>query len=144
MLNADYKISQCHDVVETATGMRDTSAAVELTHKPINIVSLDFTSAFDRISHYYIQHSQGPYDLDYHTIQLITSFCNNMSFRCKINEYLSPSIPIYYSILQSRPLSMIAYTLMLNPLLTVLDQELTSIRMGQDSVKVTLVANAET
>ena len=59
-INTDYKISQWLNIIEVATGIRDTNATVELMHKPINRVSLDFTSAIDRISHCYIQYSQGP------------------------------------------------------------------------------------
>ena len=46
---------QGNTVFETVTAIRDVIAHAEVTKKPLYVVSIDFSAAFDRISHEYLR-----------------------------------------------------------------------------------------
>jgi len=76
-------------------------------------------------------------------VDRIMGLYRNATSEVQINGFRSHSIPIRRSTRQGCPLSMLLYTLCLNPLLHLLDEKLTGIRIGRGSAKTVAVAYAD-
>jgi hypothetical protein len=85
------------------------------------IISLDFRSAFDCISHHYSLQILAGYGKSEWFIDRIRSMYENATASLQINGVLAGPIPIQSAIRQECPLSMALSALCLHPLLRTLE-----------------------
>jgi hypothetical protein len=100
---------------------RDVVAHAELTRTPLCILSLDFRSAFDFISHRYLFQILAGYGISEWFIDRIRYMYENATASQQINGVLAGPIPIQSAIRQGCPLSMALYALCVHPLLRTLE-----------------------
>jgi len=110
--------------------VRDAIAYAEKTQTPMLVLSLDFTEAFDRISHIYLFKLLSGYGLSTKFIGFIKNMYDQAYSSIHINGQTMGPIPIQCGFRQGCPLSMMLFALSLNPLLWLLDQTLTGNRIG--------------
>jgi len=111
--------------------------------EPLCAVSLDFQSAFDKISHTYLQEILQTYGFGNQLVEGLMGLYKNAVSEVQIYGFRSNPIPIRSSIRQGCPLSMQLYTLCINPLLHKLDQKLAGVRIGRGRAKTVTVAYAD-
>jgi hypothetical protein len=155
LLNTDYKILACiivnrlrpildellhpsqhcgvagRGIFDAVGTIRDSIAYSEMSHVPLCILSLDFTKAFDRIAHRYLFRLLTKYGFSTKFIALIENMYNHAHSLIHINGHTMGPIPIQCSVRQGCLMSMLLFALCLNPLLTLLDQKITGIRIGR-------------
>lgn len=105
-------------------------AYAEITGNRLCVLSLDFSAAFDRISHNYLFRILKAHGLHNDTITLTESIYNTATSRIQINGHVSQPTEIRCSVRQGCPLSMILYALCLNPLLYRLAENVSGIRVN--------------
>jgi len=130
-------------IVDAVAKIRNTITIAELTNEPMYIVSLDFKTAFDRVSHQYlirIMEKQGFSEA--FTTCLRTLFLETKS-AVNINGYITRYIPISHSIRQGCPLSSILYAIYLDPLLHPIHQALIRNDTPSRKRRTTIIANAD-
>ena len=106
-------------------------------------MSLDFHSAFDKISHNYLQDILRAHGFGNLFVDRIMGLYRNAASEILVNGFRSTPIPVRSSIRQGCPLSMQLYTLCLNPLLHILEEKLAGVRIGRGRSKTVTVAYAD-
>jgi hypothetical protein len=123
--------------------LREIIAYGEMSRSRICLVTLDFKEAFDRISHSYLYATLREYNIGERMIRRIRSIYENASSVIQVNGTATKNIPIRCSVRQGCSLSMLAYTMCVNPLLHRLEQCLTGVRIGRGGEPTKLVAYAD-
>jgi len=118
----------------------DAIAYAELTHAPLCTVSLDFTAALVRFAHTYLFRMLKIYRFSMRFSTLIQAIYDQAFSSVQINYYVTEPFPIRCSVRQGCTMSMLLFTLVLNPLLYLLEQNLTGIGTGHCAMKTAVVA----
>ena len=134
---------QVNSVFEAVTVVREAILYAETTKKPICIVSIDFSAAFDKISHEYLYKVLSKHGFDDTFIQQIKRLCDNATSEIQINSFRSGQIQIKRSVRQGCPFSMLIYALCLNPLIQSLEKHLSGIKIGRRRTKTAVTAYAD-
>jgi len=167
LLNADYKIlsriianrllpclptiiqpgQHCgirgRSIFDTVAMVREVIAFAETEKKPICVESLDFSAAFDNVTHTYMEEAIRAHGFDRKFTEYTMNLYSNASSEVQINGFRSNLIPIRRSIRQGWPLSMALYALCLNPFLQELDDGLKGINTGGSILRATVIAYAD-
>lgn len=130
-------------VFEAMAAVRDAIAQVEITRKPLCILSIDFSAAFDRISHEYLYMNLEAHGLSACFRQKIQQLYEKATSEIMINGFRTDKIPIRSSVRQGCPLSMMLYIMCLNPLIQSLERDLKGIKMGRRKAKTVVTAYAD-
>jgi hypothetical protein len=126
-------------IFEALASVREAVAVAEVKRNPLCILTLDFRDAFDRISHKYIFAILHSYGFSNSFVDRIRYMYTDASSMVQVNGHLSAPIPIQCSIRQGCPLSMTLFTLCINPLIYILEQELRGIRVNWRERKTAVV-----
>ena len=118
-------------------------AYAEVSGTPLCILSIDFTEAFDRISHDYLFELLRKHGFSERFRQRLRNIYSNATSAIQINGFRSKPIPINCAVRQGCPLSMVLYAFCLNPLLCTLDKHLTGLSMGRRHVRTSVIAYAD-
>jgi len=130
-------------IIDAVATIRDAIAYAELKRRPMSVLSLDFSNAFDKIAHEYLFQALRQYALPESFITSIAKMYENVTSAVEINVRLYGPIPIRCAIRQGCPLSMALYTLSKHPLLKILEHKLTGIQIGKRTHPVKVVAYAD-
>jgi Fe-S cluster assembly ATPase SufC len=117
--------------------VREAIAYAETTNKALCILSLDFQAAFDNISHTYLFQILQAYGFSEAFKKRIKTMYEGATAAVQINGNISSTIPVKSSIRQGCPLRMQLYALCLNPLLCMLDETLSGIRIDPQNKTTT-------
>jgi hypothetical protein len=131
------------NIVDAVAGIRDVIAYAELTGKPICLLSIDCSMAFDRIAHVYLFNTLKSYGYSNRVVGLIQSLYVNAKSRVQVNGKRSGPIDVRCSVRQGCPLILILFILVLNPLLVRLDRNLVGVRINQTQQKTSVIAYAD-
>jgi hypothetical protein len=136
ILEEHISSSQCcsvpgKSILEAVSVLRDVTAHAELTRTPLCILSLDFRSAFDCISHQYLFKFLTGYAISEWFIDRVRSMYKNATALLQINGALVGQIPIQSAIRQGCPLSTTLYALCVHPLLHTLENRLAAVSIGE-------------
>ena len=123
--------------------VRDATAYAGLTHAPLCNFTLDFITAFDRISHTYLFRMFKSYGYSMRFTTLIQAMYDQAFSSLQNNGYVAGPFPIRCSVRQGRPISMLLFAFMLTPLLYLLERNLTGIRIGHRTTTTAVVAYAD-
>jgi hypothetical protein len=118
-------------------------AVAELTNAHVCLLSLDFTEAFDRISHTYLYKVLEHCGLSEWMNGRIRQLYETATSSAQINGYISGPVPIISSIRQGCPLSMLLFALCLDPLLRRIDEGLTRCRPKRRESHLAVIAYAD-
>ena len=118
-------------IIDAVATIGDAIAYAELKRRPMCVLSLDFSNAFDKIAHEYLFQALRQYALPESFITSIAKMYENATSAVQINGRLYGPIPIRCAIRQGCPLSMALYTLCIHPLLKILEHKLTGIQIGK-------------
>jgi len=167
LLNADYKIlariianrlkpilqklihRQQHcgiqgtSVFAAVATIRDVIAHAETTNNPLCVISLDFHSAFDRISRRSLEGTLRAYGFDDLFVRRIMGLYRNATSEVQINGFTSNRFPIHSSIRQGCTLSIQLYSICINPLLHNLEEVLIDVRIGRGKTGTDTAAYAD-
>ena len=166
LLNADYKVTRIianrlqpwlttalyqnqycglrgRTMLDAVATVRDAIDNAQYTKSPLCFVTLDFTAAFDNISHDYLFATLKWYGFSDQMQQRIRQLYANITSAVKINGHISQQIPIKCSIRQGCPLSMQLYALCLDPLLKTLETIMKGSRIGRTQVTNKVIAYAD-
>ena len=130
-------------ILEAVSVLRDVVAYAELTRTPLFILSLDFRSAFDCISHHYLFQILAGYSISKWFINRIRSMYENVTASLQINGALTGPIPIQSAIRQGCQLSMALYALCVHPLLRTLENRLTGVSICERGQRISVLAYAD-
>ena len=122
-----YAVATVHDAITYA----------EATGTPICVLTLDFESAFDRMSHHYLFNILRRYGISHRIIERIRNLYDGATASIQINGMLTGRIPIQCEVREGCPLSMVLYALCLYPLLRTLEDRLHSIHIGGHKADLT-------
>jgi hypothetical protein len=131
---------QGNSVFEAVVVVRDPIAYAEISKKPLCIVSIDFSAAFDKISHEYLHKVLSTHCFDDSFLQRIKRLYDNATSEIQINGFRSGQILIKRSVRQGCPFSMLLYALCLNPLIQSLEKHLSGIKIGRRQTKTAVTA----
>jgi hypothetical protein len=126
----------------TATA-RDIIAYAQEFNKPVCLLKVDLKDAFDSISHLYLFNILREHGFSASFCSRIRRIYDNATSIILINGHRSLSIRIRSGVRQGCPLSMILFTLCINPLLIRLDKYLTGVKLGRNAKKTTAIAYAD-
>jgi len=129
-------------IFDAVATVRDAIAYAEKTQTRLCVLSLDFTEAFDRISHTYLLKLLAVYGFSTKLFALIKNMYDQAYSSIHINGHTTCPIHIQCGIRQVCPLSILLFALCLNSILWLLDQTLTGIRIGRRS-RTAVVAYAD-
>ena len=93
-------------IFEAVATVRDVIAYAEVMKKPICVMSLDFSAAFDKASHSYMKEALSAYGFSMWFTESIMRLYSNASSEVQIKGFRSNMIRIKSSIRQGCPLSM--------------------------------------
>ena len=108
-------------IFDPVATVRDVIAYAEVTKQPICVASLDFSAAFDNISHACMEDVLRAPGFSKWFTHCIMRLYDGASSEVQINGFPSSLIPIRSSIRQGCPLSMLLFAVCLNPLLHALE-----------------------
>ena len=108
---------QDNNTLGAISAITDTIAEAELTHTPVCILSLDFKGVFDNIAHSYLFAMLESYGFNSKFRHRLMRMYSNATSSIQVKGHISSPIPIKYSVRQGCPLSMLLFTMCLNPLL---------------------------
>jgi len=129
-------------VFEAVATIRDAIAHSEITH-PLCVIAIDFQSAFDRVSHRYMEKALHAHGFDDPFIRRIMGLYRNASSEVQVNGFSSNGFPISCSIRQGCPLSMMLYAICINPLLHTFEEALNGVRIRRRSPGTAAIAYAD-
>jgi hypothetical protein len=104
-------------ILEAVTTVRDTIAYTESHNIPMCVLTLDFQQAFDRVSHQYLFQVLRQYGISEWFIARVQALYDNATASMQINGSLEVNINIQSVVRQECPMSMVLYTLGLQPFL---------------------------
>jgi hypothetical protein len=106
-------------------------------------MSLDFKEAFDKIAHRYLFEVMESSGLSREFQHRLKRMYSEATSSIQVNGHMSSPFPIKSSIRQGCPLSMLLYTLCLNPLLYMIDEALTENRPMTRGHEIKVIAYAD-
>jgi hypothetical protein len=130
-------------ILEAVSELRDVTAHTELTRTPLCILSLDFRSAFDCISHQYVFKILTGYGISEWFIDRVRSMYKNVTASLQIKGALVGQIPFQSAIRQGCQLSMALYALCVHPLLRTLENRLMGVSIGEQGQRISVLAYAD-
>jgi hypothetical protein len=114
-----------NNILGAIAAIRDTIANAEFTNEPTCLLSLDFKGAFDNIAHSYLYAILASYGFSTcFQQQRFQRMYGNATSSVQVNGHISSLLPIKCSVRQGFPLSMLLFTVCLDPLLRMLDDKL--------------------
>jgi hypothetical protein len=119
-----------NSILEAVATVRDAITYAENAGTPICVLTLDFESAFDRMSHRYLFNILRRYGITQCFIERIRNLYNGATASIQINGMIKGRIPIRFAVRQGCPLSMVLYALCIHPLLRTLENTLNGIHIG--------------
>jgi hypothetical protein len=119
-----------NSILEAVAKIRDAITWAENTGTPLCILTLDFESAFDKMSHRYLFKILRRHGISQCFIDRICNLYNGATASIQINGTTTGRIPIRCAVRQGCPLSMALYALCLHPLLRTLEKTLNGIHIG--------------
>ena len=102
-------------------GIRETIAQVEMTNSPTCLLSLDFTEVFDKIAHTYLFKVLEHCGFSKTFLTRLQKMYTNATSSVQINGHISQPTAIRSGIRQGCPLSMLLFTICMNPFLCMID-----------------------
>ena len=130
-------------ILDAVATIMDTIAFSECTNIPICVLTLDFQHAFDKAPHDYLCTILRSDGLSAHFVTGIRNLYTGATSSVQINGRLHGPIPIHCGVRQGCPLSMVLYTLCLQPFLSMLEQSLPGVRIGRGNRPLSVVAYAD-
>ncbi|KAJ4444045.1 hypothetical protein ANN_05834 [Periplaneta americana] len=113
-------------IINNLISIRDTIIqSSEMPMRKVAILNIDMEKAFDRVSQEYLFRVLEQFRFPRLIADSIQRLYRNAHSRIQINGYFTKPIPIQKSVRQGCPLSMILFTLCLEPLLRMIDRHLT-------------------
>ncbi|KAJ4440885.1 hypothetical protein ANN_10732 [Periplaneta americana] len=113
-------------IINNLISIRDTIIqSSEMPMQKVAILNIDMEKAFDRVSQEYLFTVLEQFRFPRLIADSIQRLYRNAHSRIQINGYFTKPIPIQKSVRQGCPLSMILFTLCLEPLLRMIDRHLT-------------------
>jgi hypothetical protein len=106
-------------------------------------MSLDFKKAFDKTAHRYLFEVLESSGLSREYQLRLKRMYSKATSSIQVNGHVSSLLPIKSSIRQGCPLSMLLYTLCLNPLLYMIDEALTANRPTMTGHEIKVIAYAD-
>jgi hypothetical protein len=130
-------------VFDALATVRDVVVAYdEYTKKPICVITLNFSSAFDNIIHDYLIMTLHHYGFSDRMIRRIMNLYDNATSMVQINGYVTKPIPIRSSIRQGCPLSMYLFAVCLPTPLNSIHATLPGITIDRNRRKTVVTASA--
>jgi hypothetical protein len=98
-------------ILDPTAGLRDIIAHGEMRAKGLWLLAVHFTSAFDRLSHCYLQRIIQSYGFGRRFTSVLMSLYAEAESSIQINGYRTRAFPIKSSVRQGCPLSMLLYAM---------------------------------
>jgi hypothetical protein len=131
-----------NNIYGALAAIRETIAQVEMTNSPTCLLTLDFTEAFDKISHTYIFKVLEHCGLSPTFLARLKKMYTNVTSSVQVSGHIPLPFEIRSGIRQGCPLSMLLFTLCINPLLCMLDTTLHEINHNAGRGTLNVVAYA--
>ena len=121
----------------------DINALFQLPDPPPHsfLLSLDWSKAYDRVSHAWIDHVLNHLQLQQPTIKLIQTVYHHRQTSIFINGKLSPPFPIRQGVPQGDPLAPILFNISIEPLFNALRTNMQGITVNQRNFTVRAYAD---
>jgi len=129
-----------YDAVAT---VRDIIAYAEVSNTSLCLLSIDFSDAFNKISHAFLFKILEKCGISKTFCQRLQNIYEGATSSLKMNGHKSNSISINGGVRQGCPLSMLLFATCINPLLTTPDKWLKGIKVNHNSHKKTAIAYAD-
>jgi hypothetical protein len=108
-------------ILEAVATVRGTIAYAESNNVPMCVLTLDFQQAFDRVSHHYLFQVVRQYGISEWFIPRVHALYEKATASEQVNGSLKGNINIKSAVRQGCPMSMVLYTLGLQPFLRSLE-----------------------
>jgi hypothetical protein len=129
-----------HDVL---TQIRDVMALSEHTARPMCLVSLDFDRAFDRVAHTYLFKMLRAYGISELACNKLKELYVGATARVQVNGQRSRPFEIMSGVRQGCPLSMVLFSMCLQPFLCRLKRGLAGLKVGSGREVMPIYAYAD-
>lgn len=123
--------------------VRDTIAHAHFKIKPFCTLSLDYEAVFNEISHQHLFRLLKAHGYSVDLLRVLNAMCDGTLSSTQVNGFRSRPFPVRGSIRQGCTMSMILFTLALNPLLFMLDRHPEGIQCDNRTQRVTLLVHAD-
>jgi hypothetical protein len=132
-----------NNILGAISALRETIANAELTNELTCLLSLDFKGAFDKIAQSYLFAILASYGFSTCFQQRLQRMYGNATSSVQVNDHISSPLPIKCSVRQGCPLSLLLFTICLDPLLRVLDDKLNAIKTRGRKKRTAVIAYAD-
>jgi hypothetical protein len=123
--------------------VRDTISQARFKIKPFYTVSLDSVAAFNEISHHHLFRLLKVHGYPVDLLRVIIAMCDGTLSSTQVNRFRSRPFPVRGSVRQGCTMSIILFTVALNPLLFMVDQHPEGIQWDNGTQGVPLVVHAD-
>jgi hypothetical protein len=130
-------------ITDALATVRDVIAYAECTNAAMCVLSIDFSQAFDRISHHYLFEILSRPGIPGWFAERVRAMYEGAEAFVQINGSLLGTIPIQCDVRQGCPLSTTIYALCLHPLLQTLHDNLPKIKIGRNGLHSSVIAYAD-
>lgn len=132
VLSIEQTATACSSIFNNLMIIRDTILEFENKKRSCGaLLTLDFYQAFDSVNHSYLWRVMERLGFDNKLIGLIQGIYKNASSRVLLNGYLSSEFEIETSVRQGCPLSMVLFSLALEPFVSLCKFSLEGFTIGQ-------------
>jgi hypothetical protein len=132
-----------NNICGAINAIRETIANSELTNTPTYILRPDFKDAFENIAHTNLFSIMEAYGFSTTFRDKVQRMYTNATSSVQINGHISNPIPIKCSVLQGCPLSMILFTICINPFICMLEEMLKSTRREKRNPDPAIITYAD-
>jgi len=130
-------------IFDAVAPVRDIIAYAETTDSFLCLLSIEFSDAFDKISHTFLFKILQEYGISEIFCQGLRNIYADATSTLVLNGHKSKPIKIQSGVRQGCPLSMMLFAACINPLLITLDKRLQGVKVSHPSTKTTAKAYAD-
>ncbi|KAK3908760.1 Transposon TX1 uncharacterized 149 kDa protein [Frankliniella fusca] len=121
--------------------LRDVLSALDALRLPGAVLSIDFSSAFDSVRHDFLFEVLRRRGVGAHYVDVLRSLYAGASSQLRVNGELTASFPVGKSVRQGSPASMLYFSIVLAPLMIVLEERLQGLALANSCMRVSAYAD---
>lgn len=132
---------QGKSIIHGIQALRDVQLLITIRRMVAAFLNIDLDKAFDRVNHKYLLAVMRHYKFPRAAVEWVQMIQTGATSRIQLNGFLSPPIAIHSSVRQGCPLSMLLFTIAIEPLCRLLSSKLQGLKISNHVFKLNAYAD---
>lgn len=128
-------------IIDTVAEIRDIIGIVSSTNIRCALLFIDFSKAFDRVSHMYLLQIMREIGMENKAVRVFQNIITGITARIVVNGQMTRAVPLRRGVPQGSPLSMMLFAFSLEPFLRRLHSKLEGVSLSGVSLAVRAYAD---